>query len=178
MRRQGTSPELALPVSSLIALREALEAEVGPAAAASALRHAGHAAGDALFPLLTTGTDDTELPEQSFWRRVAELFAARGWGRLEFQPVHPGIGALETADWVEADPAGAHLQPGCHFTTGLLSNLLGQAAGDQVGVLEVDCRSRGDLSCRFLFGGREALETLHEALAAGASLEQALGQLA
>src|SRR5512140_2968857 len=80
MRHAGTTTaELALPVPSLLALREALEADVGPDAAAHALRHAGHAAGDALYPMLNAGAEDAagepaQLPEAEFWRRVADLF--------------------------------------------------------------------------------------------------------
>ncbi len=184
MPRPGsTTPELALPVSSLIALREALEAEVGGDAAARALRHAGHAAGDTLYRLLAAnaGNEDinpAELPEDEFWHRVADLFAARGWGRLHFEAVHPGIGALESGDWVEADADSHRLRPSCHFTTGLLANLLGQAAGGPVGVLEVECRSRGDLRCRFAFGGQDALEAVYGALVKGHDLDQALAALA
>jgi len=182
MPRPGsTTAELALPVSSLLALREALEGEVGSDAAARALRHAGHAAGDALYPLLAAGdaeTDPAELPEAEFWRRVADLFAARGWGRLHFEAIHPGIGALESGDWVEADADAGRLRPSCHFTTGLLANLLGRAAEGPVGVLEVECRSRGDLRCRFAFGGQDALEAVYGALAQGHDLDQALAALA
>lgn len=185
MARSGsTTPELAFPVESLTALRNALEAQVGGDAAAQALRQAGYAAGDALFPLLApgaqpdAGTGAAELPEPVFWRRVSELFAARGWGRLEFSAVHPGLGALEAADWVEADATDGSLRPSCHFTTGLLANLLGRAAGAEVGVLEVECRSRGDLACRFVFGGHDALELVYQALAHGQELDQALAQLA
>ena len=184
MRRPGTTnPELALPVPSFRAMRAALDESVGPDAAATALRRAGHAAGDALFPLLSAGTPDApaaeagELPEAAFWRRVADLFGSRGWGRLEFQAIHLGLGALEAADWAEADPADGGLHPSCHFTTGLLANLLGRTAGADVGVLEVECRSRGDLCCRFVFGGHDALDTLYQALARGQSLEQALAVL-
>ncbi len=181
-RTAPTSPELALPVGSLSALRNALEANLGGDAAAHALRQAGYAAGDALFPLLAPGAEATggagELPEQLFWRRVSELFAARGWGKLEFSAVHPALGALETSDWVEADASDGMLRPSCHFTTGLLANLLGRAAGEEVGVLEVECRSRGDLACRFLFGGHDALGLVYEALAHGQPLDQALTQLA
>ncbi len=179
-RSASTSPELALPVGSLSALRNALEAQIPGDAAAQALRQAGYAAGDALFPLLGSGPDATagDLPEVVFWRRVSELFAARGWGRLEFAAVHPALGTLETADWVEADASDGALRPSCHFTTGLLANLLGRAAGEEVGVLEVECRSRGDLSCRFLFGGHDALGVVYEALAHGQGLDQALAQLA
>lgn len=185
MRRAGsTNPELALPVPSLLALRAALEEAVGPEAAAAALRRAGHAAGDALFPLLAphpeadaSGPDASDLPESEFWHRVADLFAARGWGHLEFQALHPGLGSLESADWVEADPANSRLHPSCHFTTGVLANLLGRAAGADVGVLEVECRSRGDLSCHFMFGGHDALEALYQALARGEALDRAVASL-
>lgn len=184
MRRPGpTTPELALPVPSLLALRDALEADVGPDAAARALRHAGHAAGDALYPLLNASAEDgtgepSNLPEAEFWHRVADLFAARGWGRVQFEAVHPGVGALESGDWVEADPDAGRVRPSCHFTTGMLANLLGHAAGEPVGVLEVECRSRGDLRCRFAFGGQEALEAVYGALTQGQDLDQALAQLA
>lgn len=184
MRRPGTTTaELALPVPSLLALRDALEAEVGGDAAARVLRHAGHAAGEALYPLLTANggedqTEPAELPEEEFWRRVADLFAARGWGRLHFEAIHPGMGALESGDWVEADADGGRLRPSCHFTTGLLANLLGRAADGPVGVLEVECRSRGDLRCRFAFGGQDALEAVYGALTQGHDLDQALATLA
>lgn len=174
-------PELALPVGSLSALRNALEAQIGGDAAALALRQAGYAAGDALFPLLASGAEGAagagELPESVFWHRVSDLFAARGWGKLEFSAMHPALGSLETADWVEADASDGNLRPSCHFTTGLLANLLGRAAGEEVGVLEVECRSRGDLACRFLFGGQDALAVVYEALAHGQELDQALAQL-
>ncbi len=182
MQRSGqTTPELAFPVDALKALRASLEADVGSDAAADALRHAGHAAGDALFPLLAAGGSDEapgELPEAVFWRRVADLFSARGWGHLQFEAIHPALGSLEATDWVEAGSGQGTLRPSCHFTTGLLANLLGRAAGEDVGVLEVECRSRGDLACRFLFGGRDGLEGVYQALLNGQELEQALAQLA
>ncbi len=182
MQRSGhTTPELAFPVDALNALRAALESKVGGDAAAEALREAGHAAGDALFPLLAAGGSTEapgELTEAVFWHRVADLFSARGWGHLQFEAVHPGLGALEATDWVEANSADGTLRPSCHFTTGLLANLLGRAAGEDVGVLEVECRSRGDLACRFVFGGRDALDAVYAALLNGQELDQALAHLA
>lgn len=183
MRRNGSTPEIALPTVSLVALRRALIEEVGADAAARALRRAGCAAGDALYPLLVgpaEGGEETgpaEMPGDVFWRNLGELLAARGWGRLDFEPVHPGVGALDSADWVEADPDLGAVHPCCHFTTGMLANLLGRAAGGEVGVLEAECRSRGDLRCRFLFGNREALTAVHTALASGAGTEESLATL-
>ena len=86
--------------------------------------------------------------------RVADLFSARGGGPLRFEAIHAGLGSLEASDWVEANTSDSSLRPSCHFTTGLLANLLGRAAGEDLGVLEVECRSEAEID---------------EALAAGAT---------
>jgi len=170
-------PQIALPAASLHAMRRALEAELGPTGAARALQNAGHAAGDAFHAILAGHGDASELPESEFWRRLNDLFAERGWGRLHFEPEHPGIGSLESSDWAEADPGAASPHPCCHFTAGLLANLLGRTAGQDVGILEVECRSRGDLRCLFYFGGAEALQRVYVALQEGRSAESALTEL-
>ncbi|MBI4408484.1 MAG: hypothetical protein HY561_02170, partial [Gemmatimonadetes bacterium] len=46
-----------------------------------------------------------------------------------------------------------------------------------VAVMEVECRARGDLRCRFVFGGASALEALYADLAAGRDLEASLAAL-
>lgn len=178
MSQSSRLPELGLPVASLHALRRALEAELGVPAAASALQSAGHAAGDAFFTLLADGADPSQLGESEFWRRLNDLFASRGWGRLHFEPEHPGIGSLESTDWAEADAGGNAPRPSCHVTAGLIANLLGRTAGQEVGVLEVECRSRGDRRCLFYFGGREALGRIFEALRSGRDPRAALSGLA
>jgi predicted hydrocarbon binding protein len=190
-RSASASSELALPVASLAALRAALAAEVGPDAAARALQRAGHAAGDAFFAILAGRQPESgeegdpwkaraaalaPLPAETFWRRLGDLFAARGWGHIEHEDAHPGVGALASSDWVEAESHG-HSRPDCHFTTGLLSNLLGRTAGGDVAVLEVECRSRGDLQCRFLFGGADAVQAVYDALLAGRDTGAALAAL-
>lgn len=179
------SVQLCLPAASLIALRRALIGQVGPDAAARALRRAGHAAGDAVFATLAHDVARSETPDGpedletvQFWTRLAQFFAACGWGHLAHEPVHAGVGALDSADWVEADPADAASRPSCFFTTGLLANVLGRTADAAVGVLEVECRSRGDLRCRFLFGGAAALGPLYTGLVAGQDLDAALAALA
>jgi predicted hydrocarbon binding protein len=170
MRKSGRPAELVLPVASLAALRRALGTRVGADDAAEALREAGHAAGDALFEVLRSGLGAdglAQLGEAGFWKRLAELFETRGWGELQHEAVHAGVGALDAADWVEADAGSGSERPSCHFTTGLLANLLGHAAGQEIAVLESDCRSRGDLRCRFLFGAPETLGAVHRELVAG-----------
>lgn len=179
--------ELALPVAAMAALRRSLSSSVGADTAAHALRSAGNAAGDAFFRLLThvpgaQPADDRSAPvdlsEDVFWRRLSQLFEVRGWGRLVNSRVHAGVGALDAPDWVESDPDTAAARPSCHFSAGLLANVLGQAAGGEVAVLEVECRSRGDERCRFLYGGAAALERVYGDLHAGHSADAALEALA
>src|SRR5690606_12264438 len=106
-------------------------------------------------------------PGSVFWRRVSDLFATRGWGRLAYESLHPGIGCLESSDRVEADPAAGASRPSCFFSAGLLANILGRTAGQPVGMLEVECRSRGDLRCRFIFGGSAAIDPIYAATLEG-----------
>jgi bacteriochlorophyll 4-vinyl reductase len=171
--------ELALPVASLAALRDALVVAVGTEAAAQALRQAGFAAGDALFRILAGDDADdlAELPSPIFWSRLARLFSARGWGQLSYHQVHAGVGALDAANWVEAIADHGAAQPSCHFTTGVLANLLGRVVGTEVAVLEVECRSRGEPRCRFLFGGAVAVYALYDRIAAGEGPDAALARL-
>lgn len=170
------APELAIPVASLAALRQALTSEVGADAAASALRAAGHAAGDAWYPQLAGG-EDADVSETTFWRRLNHLFSSRGWGSIAHSAVHPGVGALDATDWVEAVPDAAESRPSCFFTTGVLANLLGNAAGADVAVLEVECRSTGAQRCRFLFGSADALNALYTRVSSGSTVDTALSEL-
>lgn len=177
MPRSGThAPELAIPVASLSALRQALTTEVGGDAAARALRAAGHAAGDAWYPRLRAN-DNEGVSETRFWRRLSQLFASHGWGTLAHHAVHPGVGALDANDWVEAQPEAGETRPSCFFTTGLLANLLGNAAGSDVAVMEVECRSQGAARCRFLFGSTDALNALYARVATGDAVDTALSEL-
>jgi predicted hydrocarbon binding protein len=187
MGRPGSRPaELALPVASLAAIRDALTAEVGANGAANALRAAGYAAGDALFTTFTqpfSGDVESgrapafnEVSASTFWRRLSELFSTRGWGTLSHAAVHAGVGALHTSNWVEVVSDSA-TRPSCYFTTGLLANLLGQAADSEIAVLEVECRSKGDPRCSFLFGAPVTLEALYGRLRSGESVDQSIESL-
>jgi predicted hydrocarbon binding protein len=169
--------ELAIPVASLAALRRALTAEVGPDAAAQALRAAGHAAGDAWYPEFATGKSGEDVPEKAFWGRLSRFFLNHGWGTLTQASVHPGVGALDATDWVEADPEARETRPSCFFTTGVLANLLGNVASTDVAVLEVECRSAGHHRCRFMFGSAEALNALYSRVASGSPVDAALSEL-
>ena len=188
MSHASRPAEVALPLAALAALRRDIVAEVGEDRAAHMLEEAGRSAGDALVPLIeaalrtSSASNETDsvaaAPASAFWSSLSEVLAARGWGNLAFEPTHPGMGALDATDLAESDMAGAVLRPSCHFTSGMLANVLGHVADEAIAVLEVECRARGDLRCRFLFGGVPALEALHAGLAAGKPLEATLESLA
>lgn len=185
MHGSNKPAELALPVASLTALRRSLAASVGADDAARALQSAGVAAGDALFRVLAQGpvpaSSETAPPadwsEQTFWRRFTELFERRGWGRLTNHALHPGVSALDSTDWVEVDSDAGARRPSCHFTSGMLANLLGRVSGEDVAVLEVECRSRGDARCRFLYGSPAALEVVYGSIRDGHDTETSLAAL-
>lgn len=174
--------ELALPVASLAALRRALDTSVGEAAAAVALQQAGVAAGDAFFEMLARSPAAGEVPpadwsDGTFWRRFAELFERRGWGRIANEATHPGVGALNASDWVESVPDQGASRPSCFFTAGLLARLLGRVSDEEVAVLEVECRSKGDARCRFLYGNPETLDTVYDRVRAGEDAGDTLATL-
>jgi hypothetical protein len=58
----------------------------------------------------------------------------------------------------------------------MLADFFGRVAGGVVGVMEVECQSRGDARCRFLVGSPETLQTMYERMAQGQTYSQALGQ--
>ena len=179
-KQTARAPELALPVPSLAAMRAALEAECGPDAAGRALRAAGFAAGDALHAALTATTEGKALDAvnaELFWKRLVQLFSNRGWGNFSLTQLHPGVGALDAGNWVEAVAESGAQRPSCHFTTGLLANLLGNAAGSEVAVLELECRSRGDARCRFAFGAPEIMGAVYQYILDGADAEQSIAAL-
>ncbi|MGH7482190.1 MAG: V4R domain-containing protein [Longimicrobiales bacterium] len=180
MSMNSRSPELVLPAASLVTLRRSLIERLGAEAASGALQQAGHAAGDAFHQLLTdAGRHDGlgEVPESDFWRRLNELLAARGWGQIEFERAHEGIGAIVASHWAESDPDEHAPSPSCFLSTGLFSNLLGHVAGRDVAVFEVECRSRGDARCRFFFGGIDTLDILYDAISRGQDVPAALASL-
>lgn len=184
-----TSPrpaELAIPVSSLTALRQALADEVGDDAAARALQIAGVAAGHAFFETLVHAgspgsrrdeIDPATWTESTFWRLLVDLFERRGWGRIRNGQAHAGLGTIDAFEWVEANPDTGALRPSCFFTAGLLANLLGRVVGDDVAVLEVACRSRGDEHCRFLYGSPETLDVVFSHVRNGADVDETIRTL-
>lgn len=164
--------EIRIPADSILALRRTLRQEVGARAATQALQKAGHAAGDALYPRLDRSDSVGETPQATFWSRLSSLFREMGWGTVDHQDVHAGVGALVATDWFEIDPVAS--TPTCPFSTGVLANVLGRVAGQDVSVMVVPCEDHHDGCCRFLFGAGPVLQQVYAGLQEGQELEATL----
>lgn len=162
-------------------LRTSLERDAG-LQAAGYLQEAGFAGGEALYSAYAAwlsenyGVDrpgdlDAQFLGEALWRFFGEL----GWGSGTVTPLGAAAMALDSPDWAEAlgDAKGEY--PSCHLTCGLLADFLGRISDGLVAVMEVECRSRGDVRCRFLAGSPETLSTLYERMAQGMSYGEALG---
>jgi len=177
-----SSSRIQLPAGGLSALRLAL-AEVQPASdSVATLRRIGFEMGERVHRELAERIGDEregaldEIPADEFWREVSGLFDELGWGRLGFEELHPGVASVTSGDWAEGEAEGLST-PGCHLTTGLLSDLLGRVAQADIAVLEVECRGRGDDRCLFLFGLPERLEDVFEEVRSGTAYGEALASL-
>ena len=174
--------DIPLSAASLVAISpralHALRDRVG----AQALQEAGYAAGEATFRAFTAWLPQAagvDRPSSLAAPRLAEVlsqfFTALGWGTLKAAAAGDAAVAFDTSDWAEAVP-DAHLQyPSCHFTSGMLADLLGRVAETSLAAMEVECRSRGDARCRWLVGAPETLTSLYEHISQGADYLTVLG---
>ncbi|HEX5385232.1 MAG TPA: V4R domain-containing protein [Gemmatimonadales bacterium] len=162
-------------------LRTTLERDAGLQAAAY-LQEAGFAGGEALYDAYAawlrdaTGIDRPAALDAAHLSEMLSRFLGElGWGSIAVTPLGGAALALDSADWAEAvDGAGAEY-PCCHLSCGLLADLLGRISGELVGVMEVECRSRGDGRCRFIAAAPETLAAMYERMAQGMSYSDALG---
>lgn len=173
-----------VPDSLLTTLRQALAAGRSPREAAVLLRQAGFDAGSSFFDLFESWLNEQEggmstrsLPTAQFWSMFSDFWNSIGWGALDHRQLHAGVAVLESTDWAESNPGRVGSGTGCHLSTGLLADLLRRVAGDDVAVMEVDCRAQGSDRCQFLIGGPEALMALHRQVEQGYSLEDSLARL-
>ena len=165
-----------IPAGMISSMRRALADSREPMEAVTLLRQVGYDAGEAVHAALSTalsaGGDARELDAERFWQGVSDYFERIGWGSVEHHRLHPGVGALDLVDWLEAGSDGG--PAGCHLSTGFFTDLLGRVAGSDVVVMEVPAEAGRS---RLLFGSGETLGEIYQSLAGGASLDEALGRL-
>ena len=172
---------VALGRRALHQLRASLERDAG-LQTATYLQEAGFAGGEEIFNAFAAwlsaayGIDHPgKLDVRHLGNMLAAFFRDSGWGSLTVTPLSPSVLALDSPDWSEAEPGAAAQYPSCHLTSGLLADFLGRVSNSQVGVMEVECLSRGDPHCRFLAGAPETLQALYERMAEGMTYGHALG---
>jgi len=145
------------------------------------LQDAGFAAGAGVYEAFTawlkqrTGiADASELDAARLNETLSGFFQAIGWGSVAVAPIGGAALTVDSEDWAEAEPGSAQA-PMCFFSAGMLADFLGRLAGEQVAVMEVECRSKGDAHCRFLSAAPDTLNAVYEQLTPGRSYAEALG---
>jgi hypothetical protein len=175
-----TTNGLSLGHGTLKALRQSLLSHASDQAIA-VLQETGFASGDGVFQAFGDWlraqhgiAGPEELDAAQLNEALSGFFQSNGWGSLALSPLGGGALAVDSPDWVEAEP-GTSQVPMCFFSAGLLADFLGRLAGETVAVMEVECRSRSDGRCRFLSASPETLERVYQAMTAGRTYEEALG---
>lgn len=171
---------LVLGWQSIHSLRQALERDAG-AQSAAWLQEAGFAGGETLYNAYCDWLGEryqvprpAALDVRHLGETLSAFFRDMGWGSLNISPLAPAVLALDSADWWEADPVAGASFPSCHLSSGLLAEFLSRVSETTLGVMEVECRSRGDEQCRFLAGAPETLQILYGRMAEGAAYQDAL----
>jgi predicted hydrocarbon binding protein len=181
MTAQASQPAgLRLGRKVIHSLRASLERDAG-IQAATHLQEAGFAGGEELYDAFAAWLKaerkvdpPSDLDVQFLSEVLSDFFAGQGWGKLQTIPLGDAVLALDSENWAEAldQPEGQY--PSCHLSCGLLADFLGRVSQGQVAVMEVECRSRGDVKCRFLAGAPETLGVLYERMSAGAGYVEAI----
>ncbi len=166
-----------MPAAALGALLNVLRAELGAEDAARAIRRIGLEAGPFFYERFRVwlAADPATLGRDAFWGRLNDFFAELGWGRLEHEAAHPGVISLRLLEWAEARHDRDHL--GCHFTTGMLADILSRIVGGELAALEVSSDSAAGGTGRILIGNPATLDALYSEIRNGVRYEDALAAL-
>jgi predicted hydrocarbon binding protein len=174
--------DISLSTSGLVAVSPRVFQTLRDRVGAQVLQEAGYAAGEGTCAAFVSwlpahaGVDD---PRELAAPRLADVLtrfcSSLGWGSVEVQLLGDAAFAVDSADWVEAQPGAGLQYPGCYFTAGMLADFLSRLADAPLAVMEVECRSRGEAHCRWLVGAPETLTELYEHLTHGADYLSVLG---
>lgn len=164
---------------ALIHLRTSLE-RVSGAHAATLLREAGFASGEAMyaaFAALAAERFGVERPQaldaHHLGLAMQQFWMATGWGAAGLTTMGPGVMAIDADQWAESAP-GHEEYPSCHFSSGMLADIFTRLGGVQAAVMEVECRSRGDARCRFLVSSPALLTALYQRMTRGEGYQAAV----
>jgi predicted hydrocarbon binding protein len=173
-----------LPAAAFTAMHEVLRRERGGVESAQLLREIGLESGESMYGLLQgwlaassgTETQPDELAPDEFWSRLSEFFTHLGWGNLRAEQLGAGVLSLVVGDWFELRGVNG-TRRACHFTAGLVADLLRRVAGQDLAVLEVDSGADGTDQSRLLIGSPDTLEAVYLRMRDGAAYTEAVAQL-
>ncbi len=175
---------VAIGRGALRALRDALLRDLGDQAP-QRLQEVGQAGGADLYACFqrwlsaNAGVDDPgEIDAGALAGVLSHFFETLGWGPVAIETLGPGVLALDSEQWAEADPETGAPFPACFLSTGVLTDFISRLADRPVSVMEVECRSASHNRCRFLVGTPETLETIYLAISAGKDYQSALASAA
>ena len=126
---------------TLAGLQKAVEAALGPAAAAC-VAEGGRAGG----ARATTGLGGTAVERVE---RLLAQGATIGWGRFQLERLTATSLAVSVADSPFARAYGGASAPVCHLTRGVLEALARSVLERRVAVRETACAAVGAVRCRF-----------------------------
>ena len=176
-----TDHGVSLGRGALRALHHAVFA-LAPEQAVTILQQAGFATGEGVYDAFRTWVPQhtgVAAPEEIDAAQLSELltqfFESLGWGSLTVSPLAGAALAVDSPDWVEAEPDAGAETPMCFFSAGMLADFLGRLADEGVAAMEVECRSRRDARCRFLLALPDTLQRVYEQMMQGRTYEEGLG---
>ena len=163
---------VALGRGALYALRQSVLQDLGDQAAAR-LQEAGQAGGADVYACFQRwlreqmGVDDPgAIGAAALGSVLSDFFYALGWGRVTIDRVGAAL-AIDTMEWVEAEPNTGAAYPSCFLSAGFLADFMGRLANRALVAMEVECRSCNHPRCRFLIGSPELIEAVYQAVSEG-----------
>ncbi|MGI9627356.1 MAG: hypothetical protein ACR2QM_11020 [Longimicrobiales bacterium] len=158
--------EVRLPLSTVSSL-EAVLGEESPRLLLDLGREAGQLLSDALRA--EEGEQDDQ-PIERFWSTLRAFFQERGWGDLDVEQPHPGVGLIR------AEPPQESGFP-ARFFGATLGGLLSSVAGDRVAVTALEA-DQGDERQLFAFGAPDTISRfVAEVRHAEGNVPEALGRI-
>ncbi|MGH9260596.1 MAG: V4R domain-containing protein [Acidimicrobiales bacterium] len=152
-----------------------------PEQAVTILQQAGFASGEGVYDAFrdwvprhagVSSPEDIDAGQLS--EQLTRFFQALGWGSLTVSPLAGAALAVDSPDWVEAEPDTGAQTPMCFFSAGMLADFLGRLADEGVAAMEVECRSRNDPRCRFVLALPDTVQRVYEQMVQGRTNEEAL----
>lgn len=186
MRNPAGRRVLALTDDFIVGLRDALDVECGPAAAA-VLATCGRTYGEGFGRQLDTelsqfhGAPLKEFAMAMFTTCLVEALSRHGFGlaRLDTSRHAEGLLVVEVANPIHArlvqEPTA---RPQDHFMAGFLAGVFSHLAGRPLDCLQTECQAAGAPASRFVIGLAERLSQVAEIASAGGAHDRVLASLA